>query len=431
MSLQLIVSMLTRLLTEKTQSVDFLNEFRQPNCFIRNRMLSMSQVVKFLFFKNDSTIASRLHHVRGFLMDRAGNCEFPLVTSQAISKARGGILPELFRILFDKWVSLYYKLNTCVKLWKGKYRPFAIDGTELDIPSHKSTHEEFGVHSDPKNPNYKWSQGLGSVMYDVLQDIIIDAVLGKDGANERDLAMQHISRAKDLGIFAQNNVVILFDRGYYSAEMYWECVQADCKCLMRLKKSSGFCKLELDDDIVEISAPDGTVMTARVLKTLLSTGETEYLITNIMDDDLTCDDFRELYFDRWQIEQKYREAKEFWKIEEFSGHTVYAVRQDFYINMILINMTSIVKAMTDQLISEKSRSSNKYKYQARRTYLIGRMAGCICRWLFVSTDEMLRDLENLIREASHEKSQIKDGRSFSRKKKNRARKQYNNKKSAI
>jgi hypothetical protein len=62
-----------------------------------------------------------------------------------------------------------------------------------------------------------------------------------------------------------------------------------------------FCKLPGNDIISKVIAPDGTKLPCRILKVTLSTGETEYLITDIMDDDITCDMFRDLYFERWGV----------------------------------------------------------------------------------------------------------------------------------
>lgn len=53
--------------------------------------------------------------------------------------------------------------------------------------------------------------------------------------------------------------------------------------------------------------------------------------------------FQELYFYRWPVELKYKELKSKLAIEEFSGATTTSVFQEFYINMLLSNLSSLIK----------------------------------------------------------------------------------------
>ena len=53
--------------------------------------------------------------------------------------------------------------------------------------------------------------------------------------------------------------------------------------------------------------------------------------------------FQELYFYRWPVELKYKELKSRLAIEEFSGATTTSVFQEFYINMLLSNLSSLIK----------------------------------------------------------------------------------------
>ena len=83
--------------------------------------------------------------------------------------------------------------------------------------------------------------------------------------------------------------------------------------------------------------------------------------------------FRELYFYRWPVETKYKELKSRLAMEEFSGATTTSVFQEFYINMLLSNLSSLIKNEVDEEIKITSKSSNKYRYQANRAFIIGQM----------------------------------------------------------
>lgn len=411
------------LMRENLENRDFLEEFRIPGHFVRERKLTMKKMIEYLLYNAKTTLDNRLAQLR----ENLPALEMPSVSRQAISKARYGIRCELFRELFDLNVSFYYDNIKARKCWKGKYHPFAIDGSDLEVPSSESVFEEFGKQSDQKNPDLFWSMALASTMYDVLEDIIVDALLVKQFYSERELAVSHLARLSDLGL--QENCVVIFDRGYFCEDIYQECVNTGCFCLMRLRSSAKLCRLDGNDVITSIKAPDNTKMDCRVLKVVLSTGETEYLVTNVMDQSLTCEDFRELYFERWKIETKYLEFKERWEIEEFSGTGVLAVRQDFYITMLHANLASIIKSEADKVISRTSKSDNVYKYQARRTYIIEKLHLILVKWIITSFSQS--DVEDLIMDVSKKRSQFQPGRTRKRRRRTRARKHYNNQKSAL
>ena len=134
---------------------------------------------------------------------------------------------------------------------------------------------------------------------------------------------------------------------------------------MRLKSTSNLCRLAGSDELTVVKAPDGTPMECRVLKVTLKTGETEYLITNVLDYWIAPNCFRDLYFERWKIESKYLELKEQWKIEEFTGTGTLAVLQDFYISMLHANLASIAKNGADEVIQTTSGSEKPLQIQGK------------------------------------------------------------------
>ena len=67
--------------------------------------------------------------------------------------------------------------------------------------------------------------------------------------------------------------------------------------------------------------------------------ETEdYLVTNVLDDQYQIQDFVELYHLRWGIETKYNDLKNKLQIENFTGITPVAIRQDFFATLYLVNL---------------------------------------------------------------------------------------------
>lgn len=103
--------------------------------------------------------------------------DFPIVTKQAVSKARQGILPSLFKDLFSLSTDIFYNNIKKRKMWRGKYNIFAVDGSRISIPCSKSNYEKYGEMFSKKDPNRRWSMALCSTIYDVCNDFIIQGVL--------------------------------------------------------------------------------------------------------------------------------------------------------------------------------------------------------------------------------------------------------------
>ena len=135
---------------------------------------------------------------------------------------------------------------------------------------------------------------LFPIMYDISQDYVVDATLEYVHSSERDLARKHISKLKSLDLI--ENSLIIFDRGYFSTDMFNFLVDAGCSCLMRIKKSTTSLTGSEEDDIVLDSVKYHTNI--RVVQVELSTGEIEYLVTNILDPNITPEMLKKLYHKR-------------------------------------------------------------------------------------------------------------------------------------
>lgn len=109
----------------------------------------------------------------------------------------------------------------------------------------------------------------------------------------------------------------------------------------------------------EIIHPFFISIPIRIIEVILDDGTAEYLATNIFDESITVDMFRELYFLRWPVESKYYELKEKFLLEEFNGKTTIAVFQEFYINLLLSNLTSLIKGSVDDIIDTKMKNTTK------------------------------------------------------------------------
>ena len=403
-----------------------LEPHRVKNHFVRKRKLSLFQVIMYLLYTSKASMFQNLSRIREDL-----EClDFPDISKQALSKARQFINPALFKELYYLSVDLFYKQLPSRKLWNG-YHLFAIDGSKIELPNSKSNFEFFGEMFGYPDPSRRFTMGLGSIVYDVLDDYIVYASFQRYLASERSAALEHLHNLEDLNIY-QNSVVI-FDRGYYSEDLFRYCVEHQHLCLIRLKQNYNIAKKCFGDIITVLpgNTKDGTEnVKIRVIEVILNDGTKEYLATNLFDSHISQQMFRELYFYRWPVETKYKELKSRLAIEEFSGATTTSVLQEFYINVLLSNLSSLIKDQVDEEIQITAKSTNKYRYQANRAFIIGRIKTIVPKILCNLFD--LSAIDRLYKESLRCRSQIMPGRTF-RRKKNKAigRTHFNNKKVAF
>ena len=413
-------------------SVDFLNSHRIENHFVRNRKLSLRQVVFYLLHSNRCAMHQNLSRI----CDELPEIDFPdQISKQALSKARQWILPSLFKELFCLSVRTYYEMIHKRKTWHG-YHVFAVDGSKLQLPNSKGNLDYFGKRFNPSNTSQIYSLALCSTLYDVLEDMIVDCSLHPDLFSEREAAIEHLNAFTQLDL--ADHSIIIYDRGYYSEKMYRFFFNHNILCLMRIKDSLKITRSASDDSVIMLPVSNlpcsdtipSDPIPIRVIRVELDSGITEYLATNVMDTDITPDMFKHLYFLRWKIESKYNELKNRLEMEEFSGATPVSVEQEFYINMLYSNLCSIVKNDADIKIAASSRPNNEYQYQANRSYIIGRVKYLVTRLLCGKFQRNI--IYDLFRSAARHRSQIQPDRKYPRKKKkDNIRTHFNHKKAAV
>ena len=164
-----------------------LEAHREQKHFIRKRKLSMFQVIMYLLYSSKASMFQNIACIKEDL----GPISFPDISKQAISKARQYINPELFKELYYISVDLFYKCIPKRKLWHG-YHLFAIDGSKFELPNSKSNFEFFGEMFSYPDPNRKFTMGLASIVYDVLDDYIVHASFQRYLASERSAALEHL-----------------------------------------------------------------------------------------------------------------------------------------------------------------------------------------------------------------------------------------------
>lgn len=403
-------------------SEDFIRKHRIGNSFTRTRKLSFPNLLYYILASENKSIGVNLAEIR----QHFPHLQIPLISKQAISKARQKISSGACLELCQYFSGLYYKQKNDFELWNG-YHIYAIDGSTIQIPVSDENIDFWG--SNPNQYGKEEPLASASLMYDVIEGIVIDSHIDKYRLNERTVAEKHIDFFMNLHITGKH--LFLFDRGYPSYDLFSKMINNKLFFVMRL--SASFKKLiQLDScDSVVMYTPKGAKvpLKLRCVHFPVSDGSMEYLVTNITDPTFDIAVFKELYFLRWGIEGKYKEIKVSFKLEAFSGYKPEIIKQDFYSLIFISNLAALIKNATDARIERKA--NNKYRYQANKNFIINRVKKCIIHFLTQAIKIVTSIINDMMNEAFRNRSEIRPDRRFPRHKKYTRRKCYMNNKPCI
>jgi hypothetical protein len=402
-------------------SKEYARHHSIQNAFTRFRKLSFSDVMLYVINSSHHSISVNYARFRSIL-----NTEnLPMVSKQALSKARQGISHEAFLNLFRISVEEYYKYNKNTALWNG-FHLYAVDGSTIQIPVSEENLKSFG-----SNPNkYEKDTPLASIsaLYDITNDILVDVHLKPYRFNERDSAKLHMDYLPDFP-----NSIVIFDRGYPSEDLFRFLQRKRVFFLMRVPKTlKKVIHNETDLLFTYPAKKDNDEITLRSIHFTLENGNEEYLVTNLMPEQLAESHFKVLYALRWGIESKYRELKNRLEIENFNSLKPTCIKQEFYVAMFLSNVAAILKQEADKKISPNALLNyKKHTYQTNRSFILNRTKSMILTLLKSEMDIVIQTIYRLTEEAAMVRSIVRPNRKYGRYRKHTRRKFYSHMKNCL
>lgn len=152
---------------------------------------------------------------------------FTSFSKSAFVQCRKKIKPEVFIHLNQTLIKEFYTDNDAsIKLWKG-FRLLAVDGSTIALPN---TEQLKVIYGEIKNQSTTTvTQARVSVLYDVLNNYVLDGILSPLSQGENVLALQHLNHAKKKDL-------IIYDRGYPSFGLMFEHFSKSLDFLIRAKK---------------------------------------------------------------------------------------------------------------------------------------------------------------------------------------------------
>ena len=332
-----------------------------------------------------------------------------VVDKSAFSFARAKLKPEAFRELHKLAVDEFYA-HTDYRTWNS-LRALAFDGSTLKLPNTDEIANHFGGIDDTINDRFIPMARLMQ-LYDVENELCVDLTVGPYAVGEGDMAMAMIGNLR-------KNDLILVDRGFCDTALFaailslsghlvaratdiFDCVQEfrDCNDQESFATLTIWSKARKRLIANGFNPPES--IRVRLIKVELDTGETEILMTSLLDQkQFPVTIFSDLYAMRWGIEESYKLLKCRAEIDRFSGRTVHSVQQDVLATAFVTALNGIFCTLERSSI-EVDHAHCQHNYKANRTSALSKMRNAFFL-LFVRSQwrELLnRLLEEIRRNAS-------------------------------
>ena len=331
------------------------------------------------------------------------------MTKQNLSKQRQKFNHEVFIDMNRNFIKDFYKSEEYEGLFKWKI-VLPIDGSKSEIPNTPESKKWANIKDDSLT-NKKAAWTLFSTIIDAKYGIVLDSILAKSDSSERELAKQHIKNIKKLVNY--NDIILIFDAGYYSLELKLFLEKKGIKYIFRLAShvyKDEIAQMTGIDEILNINntssrrqniedenllkyAKTLPYIKAKVIKLPIinSDNETEDLIllTNLSNKEANTYEIAGLYKDRWEIEVNYDRLKNKMELENYSGKLENTIKQDFYSSIYIFNLAMILRNNIQKHLkrkNKKKREEEEKEYRTNINTLIGRIKNKLLT-LFTSTKE--------------------------------------------
>lgn len=341
--------------------------------FSRDRKLPMDKIVGLIINMPKRSLSIEIQE----FFESLGE-DLKASTKGAFSLQRTKVQPLFFEV-WNKWLvdCFYHYYGEKVKRWRG-FRVQAVDGSTVYLINKKEVIEYFGTQD-----NQHVSIPMARVMQiqDILNDIAVWGAIRPIKESEQAIMAGRVSH-----LFEDS--LTLFDRAYPSYALMYLMLNEERPRHFVMRCKTGFNKevkqfvrsgknsktIELRPTAAAIATlrehgytvTSETTIQVRMVKIKLSTGETEILLTSLYDERLfTLEDLKYVYGLRWGIETAYYKQKNQQQMEQFSGHRVICIRQDYAAGLFIANLQSLIEKQCEHYL-QKINAKRKYTYRINR-----------------------------------------------------------------
>lgn len=382
-------------LSTRLESKEFLNRHRKKKKdFSRERCLTFVCMVIMLLNMMKRSLQDELDEFYKALNQE--KVASRVVTKSAFSQARKKLKASAFTELNKEQTAYFYR-HFEARTWFD-FRLLATDGTLLDVPDNPEIRKEFGVwgsrHDGKGSPKARVSN-----LFDVLNEVTIDAQIASKSVGERRLALRHFP-------LLTKQDLLLIDRGYPAFWFFVAirkrkahfCARLDgtnwaiAKTFIKSGKSEVKIVLRPSDDALktckQYSLPTKPLI-LRLVRVDLPSGEVEVLITSLIDSSsFPLALFPALYHLRWPVEEDYKRIQSRFEVENWSGISPDAVYQDFHATIFTKNLAAILAHPAQEFVAQ-THASHKHDYKVNMTNLISKLKDTV---IFLFWDQSILPL---------------------------------------
>lgn len=360
-----LIEALRRRLCERA----FIERHRvRPEDFTRERQLTFPVVMLFVLQK---TVKSIQNHLTEFFDQLLGDALSASISPGAWTHARAKLKHAAFIELNRDCVlpAIYgSEPSQNLRRWHG-HRLLGVDSSLIRLPDHPEMLQQFTpveVSNHLGKTGVSYPEGRMSVLYDLLNRVGLDGRLEPSTLGEVELAIEQL-------VHAQPGDILINDRGFTGYRYLAWHHKLDLHYIARCSTGSFAAAQELfrinragRSIVVKLFAPSEEKaelkrlglpleLTVRFVSVRLSTGELEVLATSLLDEQrYPTDEFLAVYHWRWNHETFYGVMKGRLDLENFSGETPEAVRQDFHSTLLLCNLETVLASPAQAALQEQS-----------------------------------------------------------------------------
>jgi hypothetical protein len=298
------------------------------------------------------------------------------VSKQALSQSKEKLDPEVFKNLNNHFLSGFYNSNE-VKKFNG-HLVLSGDGSKSTLPYNQTLVKIFGgIHNKFKELT---SVAVNlTTIHDCLNGFTLDLELDKYKTSEKELISRNMDNIMKLEYLKDIKKIFIFDRGFPSLEFFNYFLENNEKFLFRIRKNSYMAEKEemkSNDEFIDIYINKTRLnhmenkelkekllikekFNLRITKIKLPTGEEEHLISNLELVKFSFDDLKKLYNLRWGIEVSYDSLKNLFDIENVSGYSELAVKQDYFSQILAYNIVNDLENSAQKIFNEKRKNKKK------------------------------------------------------------------------
>ena len=338
--------------------------------FSRTRKLPMERIVGIIINMPKRSLSIEIADFFSHLNDDVKSC-----TKGAFSLQRSKLKPEFFDI-WNQWIvnCFYHYYGDDVKRWRG-FILQAVDGSTCYLLNNDEIIDYFGAH---KHPGGAIAMGRILQLYDVLNKTTIWGQLCPIKVSESALMASKVSGLR-------SDSLTIFDRGFASYGLMYQMINEEtprhfiirCKlthnkeveAFARSGKTSRIIELRPGYKAIQMLKSNGYMVTCdtpiriRMVKFNLPNGEKEILLTNLLDEKCyKVETLKEVYSLRWGIETSYGKQKNQQQMEQFSGHRVICIMQDFAASILIANLQSLIEKQCKNKLTQIN-ARRKLNYQ--------------------------------------------------------------------